>query len=89
MNIADRKGVSLNFIMENYTAHEIDYWKVYYSKEPSEKMLNQYLMTQFMAMFNNFNSKKKISPSEFQYPEMWKTPEQQDVEAIRKMLGGG
>ena len=87
MKIADRKQCSLSHIMENYTAHEIEYLRVYYSKEPSPAMRNDYLLSQLLSMFHNANFTTKKSPADFKYPELWKTPEQQDVDAIRKMLG--
>jgi len=89
MRIADRQNKSLAFIMENYTDTEISYWRVYLSKEPDQSQMNEFLMTQSLAMYHQTNSKNsKLTARDFRYPNLWKTENESDVDTIKQMLTG-
>ncbi len=88
MRIADRQNKSLAFIMENYTDKEIDYWRVYISKEPDQNQMNEFLLTQLLTMFNNANFKTKQTPRDFGFPNKWKTDTESDVFDIGQILTG-
>ena len=89
MQIADRQNVSLANVMGNYTDKELQYWRVYLAREPSDGIRSQYLMTQLLNMFHHANSKNsKTKPSDFAYPDMWTSFIKQDVNTIRALLNG-
>ena len=89
MKIADRQNQSLAFVMENYTDIEVNYWRVYLSKEPDSKQMNEYLMTQLLSMFHQVNSKNsKSTARDFKYPNLWNTENDDDIDTIKQMLTG-
>jgi hypothetical protein len=88
MKIADRQNKSMAFIMENYTDKEIDYWRVYLSREPNQNQMNEFFMTQLLAMFNNANFKGKLKSRDFKYPNFWKNDTESDVDEIGLILKG-
>ena len=88
MRIADRQNKSLAFVMENYSDKEVEYWRVYLSKEPDQNQMNEFLMTQLLTMFNNANFKNKQKPRDFCYPRLWKNDVENDVDEIGMALKG-
>ena len=71
MKIAERLNKSISEVME-FTTTEIDYWRVYLSKEPSTSTRNEFLLTQLLNMFHHANSKNSnTKPNDFAYPSQW------------------
>lgn len=84
--------------MFDYPAWEIPYWQVYYSKEPSTAIRNEYLLTQLLTYFHQANFKdSKAKPANFAFPNLWEkekrpkqlnelTPEEEEA-MINKAFG--
>lgn len=66
-----------------YPAWEIEYWKVYYSKEPSTADKNEFLLTQLINCNYHFNTKDcRTKPADFRFPNLWKSEQQVSDDAL-------
>ena len=87
---ADRKNISVESVLKNYSRSELNHWQVYCAREPTENQKIEMMLAQMLSIYINSNSKKgtpQKSPDDFIIKSIWKTEVEQDVDTLKKAFG--
>lgn len=81
MKLADRHGKPLSQVLAEYPAWELPYWQTYYALDPPPEEKLELIVAKGICLYANANSgkgKRKHTPSDYMYPDMFKKLQEQD-----------
>ena len=85
MSFADRRGVSLNQILSEYTEAELVYWQAWTRREITDAQKIEHVIANLAVGYFNAHRGKgqpKIEPKDLVYRANWNTPETNDSQTI-------
>jgi len=92
MSFAQKRGISLKEVLQNYTAKELDLWRAWESREITELAKIEHVLAQLTSAFMNVHrqkGKKPIELTDIVYRADWRTAKQADSQTIIKEFLSG